>query len=334
MNVADKPERQLPRPRPVAATELRAIARQGRVLCLAGRPIDGDSLASAIALRRILIQLDIAADIACAEPVPESLRFLPDVDLVTAQPDFLKYSTIIVLDCGELKLTGFVDHLTKLIQSRDVCTIIDLDHHLQDPPYGHRTYLDRAAASTGLLVHRLSNEWGVALDADTATALLTTLYYDTGSFQHANTDTKALRMAAECVRAGADAGRIAACLYRNKTTKALRLWGRALERVELHDSSGMALSVITQADFQELSATPDEANGIVSFLSHVPECKFALLLSEEEPGTVKGSLRSNEHKDTDVASIARVLGGGGHRLASGFRVSGRIARDKAGYRVV
>ncbi|MFO0702495.1 MAG: DHHA1 domain-containing protein [Candidatus Andersenbacteria bacterium] len=237
-------------------------------------------------------------------------------------------------------MTGFTEQLARLITANcgganpDLASVINVDHHLQDPGYGHRSLLDRTAASTGLIVHELSKAWNVPLDVETATALLATLYYDTGSLQHANTDARALRMAADCVRAGADAGLVAAKLYRSKTTKALRLWGRALERTELHPTSGMALSVITQQDFRDLDVTPEEANGIVSFLSHVPECRFALLLTEEEPGSVKGSLRSNEHKDTDVASIARVLGGGGHRLASGFRVPGRIERRDGRYVVV
>jgi len=332
---ADKPERLLPHPRPIGTGELRTLTSRGRVLCLAGRPIDGDSLASAVALRRVCIALGVQADVACADPVPDSLRFLPDVDLVIQQPALAQYATVVVLDCGELTLTGFADEMAALIADpASTTTVVDLDHHLQDPPFGHRSYLDRTAASTGLLVHRLAQAWNVPLDAEIATALLATLYYDTGSFQHANTDAKALRMAADCVRAGADAGLIGGALYRSKTTKALRLWGRALARTELHERSGMVLSVITQQDFKELGVTPDEANGIVSFLSHVPECRFALLLTEEDTGGVKGSLRSNEHKNTDVASIARVLGGGGHRLASGFRVPGRIEHRDGRYRVV
>lgn len=332
----DKPERSLTPPTPISAGELRDVVRRGRVLCLAGGPIDGDSLASAIALRRVLCSMGLAADVACADPVPESLHFLPDVELVTRQPDFLTYASVIVLDCGELKLTGFTEQLSKLIRSttRDFATVVNVDHHLQDPGFGHRSHMDRTAASTGLIVHELSRAWSVPLDAETATALIATLYYDTGSFQHANTDARALRMAADCVKAGADAGLVAAKLYRSKTTKALRLWGRALERTELHPNSGMALSVITQQDFTELNVTADDTSGIVSFLAHVPECRFALLLTEEEPGYVKGSLRSNEHKDTDVASIAKVMGGGGHRLASGFKVPGRIRYRDGRYQVV
>ena len=42
----------------------------------------------------------------------------------------------------------------------------------------------------------------------------------------------------------------------------------------------------------------------------------------EQEGEVRGSFRAKD--DTDVAAIARELGGGGHRAAAGFTVEGDI----------
>jgi len=43
-------------------------------------------------------------------------------------------------------------------------------------------------------------------------------------------------------------------------------------------------------------------------------------LVEYEQGKTKASLRSENYKGVDVAKIASLFGGGGHRLASGFRI--------------
>lgn len=329
-----KPEQNLPPAKPILSAKLLELCRDSkRILALAGKPIDGDSLASASALRRGLQSLGLHVDLACGDAVPESLKFLPDADQVLFAPDFLSYDLIIILDCGELRQTGFVDQLLKILQTSNLATIVNIDHHMQEPVYGHFSMLDRDASATGLIVYDLLNSWNVPIDEPIATALLTTLYNDTGSFQHSNTNAQTLRMAAECVRRGADAAFVAGKLYRNKSIRTLKLWGRALQRLEYRPENDMVVSVITQKDMRELNVAPEEAKGIVSILSQVPECRFALLLTEEEGNVVKGSLRSDEGKETDVARIAKLLGGGGHRLASGFKLNGRIVQENGRYKV-
>jgi len=329
-----KPERNLTPARPAAAPELLKYLKRGRVLLLAGKPIDGDNVASAIALRRLLLNLDIKADLGSGDKIPENLQFLPDTEHFNYQPDFLAYESIVVLDCGELSLTGFQPQLEKLLQTDQFATVINIDHHLQDPPFGHLSHVDPGASATGLLIFRLARAWRVSIDAPTATALLATLYYDTGSFQHSNVDSETLRMAAECVRLGADAPDIAKRMYRSKPLKVLKLWGRALARASYHKDTGVVSSVITQQDLRELNVAPDEISGIVGLLAHVPSGNFGLLLTDDGAGSIKGSLRSNERKSVNVARIANLLGGGGHKLASGFRVEGTIKEDNGVYRVV
>ena len=331
-----KPEKNLPEAKPITAQKLLELCRQSkRILALAGQPIDGDSLASAVALQAGLATLSLKVDVACGDTVPESLHYLiePATSVLFA-PDFLSYDLIIILDCGELRQTGFTEQLLKILQNKNLAIVVNIDHHIQEPVYGHFSLLEREASATGLIVYELLRDWNVPLDARMATALLTTLYNDTGSFQHSNTNAATLRMAADCVRQGADAAFVAGKLFRNKSIRTLKLWGRALQRLEYRPENDMVVSVITQRDLDELNVAPEEAKGIVSILSQVPECRFALLLTEEEGAVVKGSLRSDEGKDTDVARIAKLLGGGGHRLASGFRMPGRIVQDQGRYKVV
>ncbi len=330
-----KPESQLPPAKSIQRDRLLDLVKQSqKVLFIAGKPIDGDSIASAAAMHRAVASLGVSSDIACGDPVPPGLQFLvKDLD-VTTQPDFLLYDLIFILDCGELKQTGYLDQLLKIIKSSELATVVNIDHHVQEPVYGNYACIDQDAASAGVIVYELINSWELKMDQPTATALLTTLYHDTGSFQHSNTNVPALRMAADCIRHGADAANIAAKLYRDKPSKVLRLWGRALQRLEYYPKNKMVASVITRKDLAELNVTPEEAKGIVSIISQVPESKFALLLTEDEPNEIKGSLRSDEGKDTDVARIARLLGGGGHRLASGFKIKGRLEKHDGRYRIV
>ncbi len=321
---------------PIQNDQLKKLLSDSRrTLFIAGRPIDGDSLASAVALKLASDQLGVISDVACADPVPADLEFLLRGLTLKREPDLLLYDLIVVLDCGDLNLTGFGPGLTKIIKSPELGTVVNIDHHIQTKPYGNFAKIDQQAASAGVIVYDLLKNCSFNITEPIATALLTTLYHDTGSFQHSNTSVVALRMAAECVRCGADAADIAARLYRNKPIKVFRLWGRALKRLEYFPKTRMVSSVITLQDLKELGVTAEEAKGIVSIISQVPESRLALLLTEEESGVIKGSLRSDEGKDTDVARIAKLLGGGGHRLASGFKIKGRIEKKHDGrYHIV
>jgi phosphoesterase RecJ-like protein len=69
-------------------------------------------------------------------------------------------------------------------------------------------------------------------------------------------------------------------------------------------------------------------------LNTLPQAKFALLLTEYEPGKIKGSLRSEPHKGVDVSRIAQQLGGGGHTLAAGFEVAGHLKKVDGKWRIV
>ena len=56
------------------------------------------------------------------------------------------------------------------------------------------------------------------------------------------------------------------------------------------------------------------------------EARFALLLRQDGE-SVKGSLRSEPHKNVDVSKIAKSFGGGGHKLASGFKIEGKLSKE-------
>jgi phosphoesterase RecJ-like protein len=85
---------------------------------------------------------------------------------------------------------------------------------------------------------------------------------------------------------------------------------------------------------QECGATLEDLSGVVNMLNTLPDTTFALLLAEYEPGVIKGSLRSEPHKNVDVSAIAKRLGGGGHKLAAGFEIRGHLIQRHGTWRVV
>ena len=143
---------------------------------------------------------------------------------------------------------------------------------------------------------------------------------------HSNTTPETLHAAAELMSYGARIDKIYDFTYKNKNLKAIQAWGKAFENARIDKNNRAAISVITQEDLEQLgNPSSDVFSGVVENLNTIPGTRFALFL-RQEGGIVKGSMRSEENKGTDVSLIAKALGGGGHKLSAGFEIPGKLVR--------
>jgi phosphoesterase RecJ-like protein len=75
---------------------------------------------------------------------------------------------------------------------------------------------------------------------------------------------------------------------------------------------------VTHQDLAEAGVDWGDIDNLIDTLRLAVEADTAILAKVHEDGRVKVSLRSRG--GTDVGGLAAALGGGGHRLASGFTV--------------
>jgi phosphoesterase RecJ-like protein len=104
--------------------------------------------------------------------------------------------------------------------------------------------------------------------------------------------------------------------FQNRAIASLKLEQRMISRMEIMHEGQVAFSYITLTDFAECQAENADAEALIDTLRSVRGVRVACIMKERD-GFVRGSLRAKDD-DTDVASIARQLGGGGHRAAAGF----------------
>lgn len=233
-----------------------------------------------------------------------------------------KYDLIIVLDSPDLERLGKVyDANTELFYETPV---INIDHHAGNDYFGKVNWVDLTSTSTSeilvALVESLAREKPL-LDVDVATALLTGIIVDTGSFQNANTTPKSFTVAAQLVAAGAKQQEIIKWVFKTKSLSTLKLWGRILASVIDEKESRFVWSKITKEDFAITNAEEAASSGIIDeLLKTAPNIDFALLLSEKMDG-LHGSLRSAQ-VGIDVSEIAKMFGGGGHQAAAAFQMPG------------
>jgi phosphoesterase RecJ-like protein len=305
------------------------ISKSQKILLFAHSGPDGDTAGSVLALKEYLDMQGKIADIACVDPIPTFLEKLTQHEFhLPENLDLASYDAAIGCDSVE---RGFQNILPKLPEQ--TATVI-IDHHPDITVKADVIIIDSKRSSTCELIYEFLALEQAHISKSIATYLMIGILSDTGNFQHANTSSRVMEISSELMKKGASVSKIVEATFANKKLSTLKLWGRAFEKAKINPKNGLITTVLTQADIEQCSATTEDIGQVASILNTVPGTKFSLILSERAGGKIKGSLRSEEYKGVDVSAIAHLFGGGGHKLASGFEVEGKIVETKNGWEII
>lgn len=305
------------------------IAKSNKILLFAHSGPDGDTAGSVLAFKEHLVSIGKTADIACLDPLPIFLETLTDeVFQFPAHLDLKSYDAVIACDSVE---RGFQNIVPELAEK--TATVI-IDHHPDITLYADVVIIDAKRSSACELVYEYLASQNAHISRNIATYLMIGILSDTGNFQHANTSSRVMEISSDLMKKGASVSKIIEATFANKKLSTLKLWGRAFEKAKINPKNGLITTVLTQKDIDECDATTEDIGQVASILNTVPGTKFSLVLSERDNGVIKGSLRSEEYKGVDVSQIAHAFGGGGHKLASGFEVKGKIIETKTGWEII
>jgi len=295
---------------------------------------DGDAVGSLLGLYQALHDMGKKVTPVLLDGVPRAFLFLSGSDKVTSQlPDLEETDLCILLDANDLSRTGLTEELRKFGKAHKLGCI---DHHPKGDiyQYAQATVHEESASSTAEIVYAFLKEIGARFTPSVSTALLTGIYTDTGGFQFSNATNKTLEVAAELMRRGARLQRIVQEIANSKSIASLKLLGFALERMQIVLDGRCAASALTTEDILTTKASSDDISGIIGNLNTVPGVSFSMLLSEMQPGTIRGSLRAVEGMGINVGKLAKLMGGGGHPKASGFAIAGSLEQTEKGWKVV
>jgi len=276
---------------------------------------DGDALGSMIALGMGLASMGKEVTLLSADGVPDTLAFLPGVDLVRTRTDRRDFDLGIGLDAGDLSRLG--PNAEPLLAAR---RLMDIDHHVTAGRFGDIQLLDATVAATAELVFDLLAALGVELGPEIAENLHCGLLTDTGGFRFTNVSPRNMAIGAALVAGGANPDRIYENVYERRSWAGQKLLGRALETMRRSPDGRIVWTVVRRADFEEFGATDRDTEGIVGGLRVVEGSSVAVVFREMESGKLRVSLRARG--DWDVSKVAARFGGGGHRLASGCSCDG------------
>ena len=268
----------------------------------------------------------------CIDPLPETFHFLPNSHLLTNDHLIFtkQYDLVIIVDSGSLNYAGVDGLLTALPKGY---ILINIDHHTSNNNYGDINLVISTAASCTEIIYRLFNSWKINWTPEIATALICGIITDTSGFTNPATNYRTLEASASLINQGANTYQIAKITLFNQKINELKLWGRALSRLNKNKKYDLVYTYLLEQDFIDCETDDSASEGIANFLHILKEATVIMVIKETKNGIVKGSLRTTAD-NIDLTKIAGLMGGGGHKKASGFALPGRLSYAKNKLRII
>jgi phosphoesterase RecJ-like protein len=274
---------------------------------------DGDGIGSGLALYWMLISLGKQVEVILHDRVPPAYMVLPGSEDVFVQPDLTReYDAVFLMECSDVERPGLPSLKNQFV--------VNIDHHSTTEDFGHVNWIDPTAGAVGEMIYNLCKALGVEVTKEIAECIYTALLTDTGSFHFSNTTERSLKIASELVRRGVEPARISQALFYSYPFSKIKLLGLVLSTIQRDESGKIAWVVVDQETMYEADASEEDSDGIVNHALSIDEVEAVAFFKELSANVYRISLRSKGKNN--VAKVAELFGGGGHRNAAGCRIEG------------
>jgi phosphoesterase RecJ-like protein len=300
----------------ILASICRAILERQRFLLTSHARPDGDSIGSQLAMAYALEALGKQVRLINADAAPDHYREFPGVDRIEiAERCDAEADALIVMECSDLSRTG--------VAGLDGHFIINIDHHAGNRMYGALNWFDESAAACGEMVFDVIRGLGVPLGPEIATHIYLAILTDTGSFHHSNITPRTFDICRQTVEAGVKPAAMARRVFDSNSFGKLKLIGALLDSMELIDNGRLAVLNMDDEMLKICGCTHNDTEGVINLPLTAREIQAVVFFKVGSAGEVRVSMRSKY--DVDVRAVANAYGGGGHKNAAGFTVTGRLS---------
>ena len=289
-------------------------ARRRFVLSSHSRP-DGDSIGSQLALAYALRDLGKHADVVNADPAPPPIMQFPGVpEIAIATQVDGAYDAAIVMECSDLGRTG--------VSGLDRYFVINIDHHQGNTNYGVLNWFDATAAACSEMVFDLVRALNAPLTVDVATHVYLAILTDTGGFHYSHITPKTFDICRQTIEAGVDPVLVARNVYDSNNMGRLKLFGAVLSAMQIDQTGRIAIVYLDHEMARAAGGTYEDTEGLINLPLTVKEIQAVVFFKQIEGESYRVSMRSKG--DVDIAAVAKVYGGGGHRNAAGCTATGGV----------
>jgi phosphoesterase RecJ-like protein len=292
----------------------RKIAVSKRIVITSHLRPDGDSLCTSLALYFMGRQLEKDMAIINKDNTPFPFQYFPDIDIIQrGQIAPRKYDAVILLECANVGRSGQL-HIGDYFK-------INMDHHRSNDRYADINWVDPDASAVAELAFKLGKKLKIRFSPQIADNLYCAIVSDTGSFQFSNTNAESFKSCYELVKLGASPIRISELLFRNNSPEKIKLLGLVLSTLYLSETGDIAVITMFKKHLDSLHLKEIDTEDITTLTRSIKGVEVVLFFKEMTKGTFRVSIRSKG--PANAAGIAEYFGGGGHRHAAGFTVSGK-----------
>lgn len=307
---------------PLFAEVAARIRAADRVNVVAHINPDADAIGSACALAKGLTVLGIDNDVYIGQPLPHpaNMRTIPGVDEIIYGETLPEDGLVVTVDCASADRTGaFLIDVTD-----NPSRVVVIDHHNTNPGFGDMNLIVESESTT-TMIRELLDHLGVELDEDIAYCLYAGLVTDTGSFRWGT--PRMHRLAAELMGYGLNTRQIALDLMDTMSATDLQLMGAVLAETQIIPVKGLSVAVLTIPTGLLARMSQPTVEAIIDYARALEGTDVGVVLKQYSSKHWAMSLRSTV---LNVSTVARSLGGGGHKAAAGYSATGsrsEVVRD-------
>lgn len=283
---------------------------------------DGDTLGSALALKRLIEGMGRTAEVVCADRIPQRLAFL------TGQDDFgierlsgTLPKCFISVDVADFELLGRYKSYGGKID-------IAIDHHACRIEGNCFTYVDDTASACGEIIFEIGKEleeMGLSeIDRECAEYLYCAISSDTGGFAYSNVTPRTHRIVAQLLEYDIDHATLAEQIHLFTTRPQLEMQAEIIDEMRFYSFERIAAVYMTDEMRTAYGVKSGEDGDIVNLPRGIPTVEICFSVKESIPGEYRVSLRS---KHVDISQVAKQFGGGGHIHAAGCSVKADDVED-------
>lgn len=269
---------------------------------------DPDALGSQLALRELIKEICPKKNVYAIGNPANRFRFLGSIDKIEEIPP---KSLLIVLDTPDIKRIDGVN-------IKDYDFIIKIDHHPFIEKYANIEYIDDTASSASQIILEYIYENHYKISKIIAEKIYVGIASDTNRFLHDYTTSKTFELVSRMIK---ETNINFTSLYEPlyfKPLSELRLQGYIYQNLKITDN-GVAYIKITDDLMKEFGVDSASAGNMINNLNYVNEILIWIFLSEDvKNNVIRANVRSRGPGINEVASL---YGGGGHRFASGARLT-------------
>lgn len=298
---------------PEEARQVAQLIRDNNDFLIIGhlRP-DGDCLGSCLGLYEGLLAMEKKVRFYTAGPIPDMFSYLAHFDAIeTAYPADNNFDVVLCVDTADENRIhpGY----------KAAGSVAVIDHHISNTRFGSINWVDGAATAAAEQIYYLLGELGIKVTPSIATSLYTGIMTDSGGFRFGNTTGTTFRVASDLVSSGAQPAKIAEAVWSSRSPGAVKISALVLSTVNYEFDGRLAWNEVTRQTIRTAGATEEDAEGLSGEMRSIRGVEVAILFSETAEGQCRIGFRSRG--EVNVSALAALLGGGGHRAASGATIA-------------